>query len=107
MFFLNVSLYKIIEETRPLYYTLSKGLFDIMYDIFCLIRVFIKQDNQEINYCLIYQDILLKIILLIGFCIYSEIIILNFCGLDRNTYKQIIERSIDDTLGLISFGEKE
>ena len=44
---------------------------------------------------------------LIGFCIYSEIIILNFCSLNKNTYEIIIERSIEDTLGLISFGEKE
>ena len=101
MFFLNTSLYKIIEETRPLYYTLSIGLHNIFYDIYCVVRAFIEKDTQTINDFFSIQNIVLKIIPLIGFCIYSEIIILNFCGLNKNTYEIIIERSIEDTLGLI------
>jgi hypothetical protein len=106
MCIINVSLYKIIEETRPFYYTLSIGLIYIIFDIYSLIITFIKQD-QKIDGFFSYQDILLKIIHMLGFCIYSEIIILNFCSLNNNTYEIIIERSIEDTLGLISFGEKE
>ena len=106
MCIINVSLYKIIEETRPFYYTLSIGLIYIIFDIYSLIITFIKQD-QKIDGFFSYQDILLKIIHMLGFCIYSEIIILNFCGLDQNTYEKINERSREDTLGLISSKHKD
>ena len=102
----NVSLYKIIEETRPLYYTLSKGLSDIIYYIFYII-VFIKTDTQTINDFLSFQNISLKIIPLIGFFIYSEIIIFNFCGLDKNTFEKINERSKKELLGLVSLKHKD
>ncbi len=100
----NVSLYKIIEETRPLYYILSIGLSDIFYDIFCLI---IEKDFQTIIDFFSFQNIVLKFTPLIGFCIYSEIIILNFCGLDKNTYKKINERGREELLGLTSLKDKD
>ena len=105
MCIINVSLYKIIEETRPFYYTLSIGLIYIIFDIYSLIITFIKQD-QKIDGFFSYQDILLKIIHMLGFCIYSEIIILNFCGLDQNTYEKIIERSKEEILGLTTSEDK-
>ena len=67
----------------------------------------IEKDYQTIIDFLSFQNIVLKIIPLIGFCIYSEIIILNFCGLDKNTYKKIIERSKEDTLGLMSLEDED
>ena len=105
MCILNVSLYKIFEETRPFYYTLSIGLIYIIFDIYSLIITFIKRD-QKIDGFFSYQDILLKIIHMLGFCIYSEIIILNFCGLDQNTYEKIIERSKEEILGLTTSEDK-
>ena len=95
-----------LEETRPLYYTLSKGLSDIIFYIFYII-VFTKINIQTINEFFSFQNISLKIIPLIGFFIYSEIIILNFCGLDKNTFEKINERSKKELLGLVSLKHKD
>ena len=77
--FLNEFLnFKIVEESKPSYTMISYAL----YNIIKIIITDFKLSTSNILY----------ILLIFFFCIYLEIITLNFCGLDKNTNFQITKR---------------
>jgi hypothetical protein len=69
---------KIVEESKPSYTMISYAL----YNIIKIIITDFKLSTSNILY----------ILLIFFFCIYLEIITLNFCGLDKYTYFQISQR---------------
>ena len=69
---------KIVEESKPSYTMISYAL----YNIINFIITDFKLSTSNILY----------ILLIFFFCIYLEIITLNFCGLDNNTYCRISQR---------------
>ena len=81
---LNIYYLKVVEETRPIYNSLSRGLSNIFIDISHLIQYFFLK-NKDYKDVLDFQNIILKTFALIGFLIYSEMITLNFCDLDKFT----------------------
>ena len=93
---LNIYYLKVVEETRPIYNTLSKGLSNIFIDISHLIQYLLFKNNDYDN-VLSVQNIILKTFALIGFLIYSEMITLNFCGLDKFTKLKIADRGEEDS----------
>ena len=72
--------FKIIEESNPSYTLISYGLYNIM-------QVIIYRELE-----LKFKNIL-YILSLFLFCIYLEIITLNFCNLDKNTHYEISNRA--------------
>jgi hypothetical protein len=72
--------FKIIEESKPSYTMIAYGSFNIIQLII----------NKELK--LKFKNIL-YIISLFLFCIYLEIITLNFCNLDKNTHYEISNRA--------------
>ncbi len=93
---LNIYYLKIVEETRPIYNALSRGLSNIFIDISHLIQYFFLKNNDYDN-VLNFQNIILKTFALIGFLIYSEMMTLNFCGLDKFTKLKIADRGEEDS----------
>ena len=93
---LNILLLKVVEETRPIYNSLSKGLSNIFIDISHLIQYFFLKNNDYKD-VLDFKNIILKTFALIGFLIYSEIITLNFCDLDKFTKKKTADRGEEDS----------
>ena len=92
---LNILLLKVVEETRPIYNSLSKGLSNIFIDISHLIQYFFLKNNNY-NKVLDFQNVILKTFALIGFLIYSEMITLNFCDLDKFTKIKTADRGEED-----------
>ena len=86
---------KVVEETRPIYNSLSKGLSNIFIDISHLIQYFFLKNNNY-NKVLDFQNVILKTFALIGFLIYSEMITLNFCDLDKFTKIKTADRGEED-----------
>ena len=72
--------FKIIEESKPSYTMIAYGSFNIIQLII----------NKELK--LKFKNIL-YILSLFLFCIYLEIITLNFCNLDKNTHYEISNRA--------------
>ena len=70
--------YKIIEETKPSYLTISNGLTNIMTNIY----FFIFKDDYSV---LSFYNIFFAFSSFLGFCIFSEIITFGFWSLDKNT----------------------
>ena len=92
---LNIYYLKVVEETRPIYNSLSKGLSNIFIDISHLIQYFFLKNNNY-NKVLDFQNVILKTFALIGFLIYSEMITLNFCDLDKFTKIKTADRGEED-----------
>jgi hypothetical protein len=79
-FFNQFFYFKIIEESNPSYTLISYGLYNIMQVI-----IYRKLELKFKN--------ILYILSLFLFCIYLEIITLNFCNLDKNTHYEISNRA--------------
>ncbi len=92
---LNIYYLKVVEETRPIYNSLSKGLSNIFIDISHLIQ-YLFFNNNDYKDVLDFKNIILKTFALIGFLIYSEIITLNFCDLDKFTKIKTADRGEED-----------
>ena len=89
---------KVVEETRPIYNSLSKGLSNIFIDISHLFQYFfLKNKDYDYDKILSFQNIILKTFALIGFSIYSEMITLNFCDLDKFTKIKTADRGEEDS----------
>jgi len=83
----------IIYYLSPVHYFFYNSTYQFLCDtaqlIFCLIE---KENISEIIF-----EVMEDIFALIGFIIYLEIMELNFCKLNYNLRKSIIERSIEDS----------
>ncbi len=80
--------FKVVEETKPSYAIMGRGLSNLMV---CILKLFYvkEKDKQEISSL---GNICLSIIYILCFLIFSEIIIFNFCDLQKNTRYEISKR---------------
>ena len=76
----------IFKLFQPWFYGITFSVKDLIYFLFF--------SNEKYNYR-IYK-IILMIIIIIGYLIFCELIICNFCGLNENTKKEIAKRSEDE-----------
>ena len=83
----------IIYYLTPVHYF----FYDSTYQFLCDIAQFIFNLIEKENLAEIIIEIVGDLFALIGFFIYLEIIELNFCKLNYNIRKKIIERSIEDS----------
>ena len=80
--------FKVVEETKPSYAIMGRGLSNLMV---CILKLFYVQekDKQEISS---FGNICLSVVYLLCFLIFSEIIIFNFWDLQKNTRYEISKR---------------
>ena len=81
IYYFSPNLYIISDIFRPL--------------LFWIIKIFVEENETKLG--IIFKSIA-YLIQLIAAIIYNEIIILNFCGLDKETNKCINERAREDSL---------
>ena len=92
-----------VKYLGPTHRIISDGVFSILS-----VTVFFFLEEQKITAAYIINQILGHICIIIGIVIYNEIIIVNFCGLDVNTDKEIKYRALSRednrrTLSLFAF----
>ena len=97
---LNILNLKVIEETKPSYLAITNGLSNLFIQISHLIQneFFGKHYKHILNMI----NIIFALSFFLSFCIFSEIISLNFCELDKYINEKISERSNRDTLNVLS-----
>lgn len=80
--------FKVVEETKPSYAIMGRGLSNLMV---CILKLFYVQekDKQEISS---FGNICLSVVYILCFLIFSEIIIFNFWDLQKNTRYEISKR---------------
>ena len=91
--------FQIIDKLGPIHVYLSDL---ISYTI--LNKLFLYFDKKVPEYASI--DFIIILILLISMLIYFEIVQLNFCGLNKNTKKQVLKRSENDSQN-INLGQSQ
>ena len=84
-------------DTTKLYSPTARALTDyflnplyLIYD-FSLGNDFLKQNERNIPYFII--NLIISIIISICGCVYNELLILFFCGFERDTHDQVSKRS--------------
>ena len=82
----NISRLKMIEKERPSYIILGKSISNLLASFFNIIIG--KQNPFKDNYI----EILNTVLSILGCLIYSEIMILHFCNLDKNTTNKTFKR---------------
>ena len=82
----NISRLKMIEKERPSYIILGKSISNLLASIFNIIIG--KQNPFKDNYI----EILNTVLSILGCLIFSEIMILHFCNLDKNTTNKTFKR---------------
>ena len=105
----------ILKNLTPEFYFFIGCITEILYELINIFQNKIKDDyffskNKEESEILIKQFILLIIgnsLAFIGFLVYLEIIELNFCNLDYNIRRKIIERSLLESIQRTSINEGE
>ena len=97
---LNILNLKVIEETKPSYLAITNGFTNLFVQISHLIQneFFGKHYKHILNMI----NIIFALSFFLSFCIFSEIISLNFCELDKYINEKISERSNRDTLNVLS-----
>ena len=97
---LNILNLKVIEETKPSYLAITNGFTNLFIQISHLIQneFFVKHYKHILNMI----NIIFALSFFLSFCIFSEIISLNFCELDKYINEKISERSNRDTLNVLS-----
>ncbi len=82
----NISRLKMIEKERPSYIILGKSISNLLASFFNIIIG--KQNPFKDNYI----EILNTVLSILGCLIFSEIMILHFCNLDKNTTNKTFKR---------------
>ena len=97
---LNILNLKVIEETKPSYLAITNGFTNLFVQISHLIQneFFGKHYKHILNMI----NIIFALSFFLSFCIFSEIISLNFCELDKYINEKISERSNRDTKKILS-----
>ena len=97
---LNILNLKVIEETKPSYLAITSGFTNLFVQISHLIQneFFGKHYKHILNMI----NIIFALSFFLSFCIFSEIISLNFCELDKYINEKISERSYKDTKKILS-----
>ena len=87
--------WKYIQNLSPIFKSFSYPLVFVLEKLIVIYQI---NTNEPINYlnARFFLDFSSDLTAFIGFLIYLEIIELNFCGLNINLRKYIIERSIND-----------
>ena len=99
----NILNHLMVKYLGPTHRIISDGVFSILSVTVCFFL-----EEQKITAAYIINQILGHICIIIGIVIYNEIIIVNFCGLDVNTDKEIKYRALSRednrrTLSLFAF----
>ena len=90
---LNKSYLDITEKVSPIYTMVGKGLSDFTIAIAQLIeKSLINKQSIKFN----AKAIFFYFFSILGNCIFCEIIVLNFCDLNKNTNKKIHQRAINE-----------
>ena len=97
---LNILNLKVIEETKPSYLAITNGFTNLFVQISHLIQN--KFFGKHYEHILNMINIIFALSFFLSFCIFSEIISLNFCELDKYINEKISERSNRDTLNVLS-----
>ena len=96
---LNILMFKVIEETKPSYLAIASGFTNLFIQISHYIQnKFFQKDYRD---ALEPINIIFSFFLFLSFCIFSEIITLHFCELDKFTNEEISERGKRDTISFI------
>ena len=83
--------------TNNAYYPTYKGLSDVFVHFFrWVVLILVGSDKTNFTFRHYFIKILSYIIMMIGIIIYLEIIQLNFCGFNKNTRKEITNRTLSD-----------
>ena len=93
---LNVLNLKVIEETRPSYLAIGKGLTNFLIRISRLIQQYYYPNKYKDLWNVI--NVLFDIITLLSFFIFCEWITFNFCELDKYTIQKTADRGESDTI---------
>ena len=97
---LNFLIFKIIEDTKPSYVSISYALSDFLMEIYLNI---IERESKLGIYIIINY-----ILSIVSFCFFCEVITLNCFDLDKDTVFKIIERSsIDAKTEIMLINENE
>lgn len=93
----NFLFYLVLKNLNPEFYIFADFITQAFIDI---IEVFIYKIKESNKILLIkfFLSIIGYFLGFIGFLVYSEIIELNFCGLNYNLRRKIIGRSIEDSI---------
>ena len=91
-FFWNAGIWITLYYLTPCHFILSESLSEYLYYLFDFIS---NSDNYQIMHVIIYG--IVYIINFFFFLVYDEIIILNFCNLNKYTKKMIQHRETIDT----------
>ena len=97
---LNILNLKVIEETKPSYLAITNGFTNLFVQISHLIQN--KFFGKHYKHILNMINIIFALSFFLSFCIFSEIISLNFCELDKYINEKISERSYEDTKKVLS-----
>ena len=100
IYILNILNLKVIEETKPSYLAITNGFTNLFIQISHLIQN--KFFGKHYKHILNMINIIFALSFFLSFCIFSEIISLNFCELDKYINEKISERSNRDTLNVLS-----
>lgn len=88
---LNYLYLKIIEDTRPSFIVIEKGLSNLL--IYLIGKLFNKNEEKWT-----FDNYIFNIVSFIQFCIFCEVIICNFCELDKYTNFKTSERGEKENL---------
>ena len=96
---LNILNFKVIEDTKPSYLAIASGLSNLFIQISHYIQnKFFQKDYRD---AIEPINIIFSFFFFLSFCIFSEIITLHFCELDKFTNEEISERGKRDTISFI------
>ena len=96
---LNILNFKVIEDTKPSYLAITSGLSNLFIQISHYIQnKFFQKDYRD---ALEPINIIFSFFFFLSLCIFSEIITLHFCELDKYTNEEISERGKRDTISFI------
>ena len=88
-FIWNLGIWLLIFYFTPCHYFIADYISEFIYFI---VKYFKEPDSFYSNRIKFFLMICFSIIIFIFFLIFNEVIILNFCGLDYNTRKRLIQR---------------
>jgi len=111
----NYYYFLILKNLTPEFYVFTDSITRIFNGVIIIIRnklisgYYFGEEGKDNKIILIHfiLDVIGSFLGFIGFLIYSEIIELNFCGLNYNLRRKIIERSIEDSIQRMSINDDQ
>jgi hypothetical protein len=94
----NICIWKIVDIYSVQHLTIGKGGSYFIFYIIAMIRKDLDYQKGKKIYIFYFTDIFGYILLFIGTLIHNEIIILNFCNLNKYTYIKLKEREEIDLI---------